>query len=336
MSKEFYKFDSVTKSAFDELNKLIEENPQDIIDITLDLLNDEDIITPIFTEYSTLDSKSDKLNNKIRFISLFYEIASIFRLIAFLISKRKPDIELLRGSESVLSHLKPLGLTTRDINNLRKIRNAKSHKFYFENGYFIAERNFRISKKNLLSLYNKIENISSYCTTFLFSQILCQPKFGILIGLAVFRDLSNDNSYIKKYFFNIKEFLPEIFEEEENNDSVKQNSKTITTRSKRDKTYSKLKKKIRGFFNLKTDFQEDIFNNIPTLFKRLDNQIKEISEDLVDMSEKLDNQNDKDNLMKFTKWIVSKRKKLNNFIESIESVDYAEFKLKIRNSKYLK
>jgi len=122
----------MSSSLLDEIDILVNESPQLIIDICKDAFKANNVIVPVLCiERIKMEERTLTPIDKLKTIATFYETPTIFSLLVFLKTNRKIQIEKIYKweSKSILPHLKDLGISKEDIEHIRLIRNAVSHKY---------------------------------------------------------------------------------------------------------------------------------------------------------------------------------------------------------------
>ncbi|HEY0087583.1 MAG TPA: hypothetical protein VGB37_02000 [Candidatus Lokiarchaeia archaeon] len=207
MNNIFPEFSFVNEMAFNELLKLSDQNPQKLIDLIRFSFSAEIFSTCITNVKRNLETVTDKMNS----IALTWEIASFFKLPAFLLSNCRAPIENLNEASSIFKYFKSSGLLSCKIDEIRLIRNANSHKFSISKGYLIYNDGgceVKITTAQIDIIYVQLYNLSSWWPTFVLYQLLYIPKFGIIFIYSIIDKILKNKEKIKDYVDGLKEFVP--------------------------------------------------------------------------------------------------------------------------------
>ena len=122
-------------------------------------------------------------------------------------------------------------MNSKDIENIRLIRNASSHKYTFENKKIVWENKY-VSFEIIDALSKKLDNILSWYFTIVTYSIIFIPKFGILIALCIFTEMDRNNRDWQEYINGLNFFYNEILTEmriakENSSKDVKRNRTTL-------------------------------------------------------------------------------------------------------------
>ena len=306
LDKKFGDFAKITEITFDELNNLTNQDPQAVIDVIRETFTSE-ILTIVAVTQGEKINKKETITDKMRTIALIWEISSIFKLAAFLIAKRKPNLNKLTEKTAIFKYLKAFGLNKAENNKIRLIRNAKNHKFSVTAGklvYTDGSNLVEITTTDISIICNKLERLSLWWRTFLLIQLLYNPKFGILMLYSIIDKLLKTKFNLADYVEGLKEFIPECLIKPEVNISFKDKAR---------KKAKRLKKRIKFKFNRlfkQNKEQKFIMNNAKFIFDRLSHHAKDISKEIKLISNNLSDNNDKQNFNKISTLFDSIDKKL--------------------------
>lgn len=309
MGKAFSEYESITRTAFIELTSLVKDSPQSVIDIIRETFTGDVYTTVLGNVIQDANAYIDKMKN----ISLMWEIAAFHKLQAYLLSGRKTNPDYLDSPSSIYSQFKDFGLRSKDIDLLRKIRNAKNHRFTLAKGYLISnigESEVRISIADISRLHEKVETISSWCITSMLYSIVHIPRFGVLFAYALIEKLMKiDKSDIKDYVDGLRDFFP---------DELLNPKKNLTLKLSMHRALRKMKKKLRRKRNeifYKDDIALFLRNHIVLIIDRLSFHLIAISSTLDEISAKLDNPDDRNNIAEISQWFAEHGAKLSSIPE---------------------
>lgn len=222
----FDDFDPSSSLFIDELILLLENEPQIIVSLTKEFLTSRELLSRIFeisnTEIDREEKKKTALPDQMKAIAERFELSGLFYLTAYLLSRRKLQPGAINSPMSVLAQLKPLGLTGTDIETLRHIRNASSHKYSFD-GENIVWNNTKIAFAKIEELNILHNKIMSWNMTLIFYAFWFIPKFGILIAATVYSHIKNNGDDWTAYMKGVSIFFKSSIQaaENENNKNKK-------------------------------------------------------------------------------------------------------------------
>ncbi|AFM05900.1 hypothetical protein Fleli_3582 [Bernardetia litoralis DSM 6794] len=297
LRKHFSDFEHSSSILIDKVDNLTQESPQTIIDIFKGVFKANNIIAPLLST-TELNEKGKVLTpmDKISRIASFYETPTIFAFLVFLKTNNKVQIEKIYqwDSKNILSHLKDLGISSEDVECIRLIRNASSHKYRIIDNSILLEDGGRVSIDKIHEIYETITMITDWWTTFIFSNIIYNPTFAFLsiYGMFVYfnDNIENHENMIEGY----KSFFPTIERKEQEKEEAKnKRRKSLAFFVK--KTRKKIIRKIKGVFGI----QERVFKSLfPRLIKAVFYQNNNIVAKLQFIENKLTNQEDIEKIKK--------------------------------------
>ena len=301
MSKAFSEYKEISSYSFHELKNLCDENPQLLINVVRDTFTTEIFTTIITNTNRNINTITDKMS----IIAIMWEVSSINRLPAFIVSRRKAPITSLVAPIAVYKQLKVFGLSSKDIEKIRLIRNAKNHKYNITKGYLKYNNKgeeIKISTDDISMIYEKMDTIFSWCNTFLFYCIAYLPIFGILFCYTlIMKLLTSGRNDVKNYVDGLEDFIPdELWNPKKEISLLMKVKKAIR------KTIKRMKRKKNKIFHI-NDFKAFFKNHGVYVLKRLAYHMETISTEITDISCKLSNKNDRMNFFKMSKWFEKYR-----------------------------
>lgn len=294
LNKNFSSHSSVSEKVYDSLIKLIDENPQLLIDKVKSFASNTEQLTTIFTqgkkEYDTVKKKMD-------FISLIWETATILNFAIYLKTEGQAVLSSSANANSVLSHFKDLNFTSNDIELTRKIRNANNHKFNVTHNKIVTDEE-EIEITDINAIYEKLNFITSWWLTFIMYSLYHIPKFGLMVIYSWIIEWQGDINKYKLWTEGLKKIIPDLIKEQQktNNKPKKKFLKWI---------------KLKVFGSSKSNLSEEFFNSAIGRIKHHSTSVKiQVDNTLRNLT----NENDKKKFYKFSNW-------LGNIEESLSSLD---------------
>lgn len=280
MEKHFGEFREQSSDFVNELISFVKDNPQTIIDLTISFLHNREnlskLIETSYSERKRMEKKDKSLPDKLKSIADIYELSGVFTLAVVLLNKGKLKLTNLKSSKAVLSHLKLLGLTSKDIENIRLVRNASSHKYTFKNKQIVWKSN-SISFGVIDDLSQKLDNLLNWNSTIIIYSLIFIPEFGILTILCIVTEMSNYSGDWEEYVNGLDLFYNEILTEmritKEN--SAKKNIKRKQTRPIDNKSANMFLIENISIINERIIWH---LNSIANLFSQLTQSIESIEE----------------------------------------------------------
>lgn len=300
LDKHFSDYSDITEKVTDELIALVENNPKMIVEISKDFFTNKELLSKIFEFGAFRDLKNvlpgEQILLKTKAIASIFEMSPIFSLASHLVSERK--VILKPGSEylRILKHLQVFGVTERDRNDIRLLRNAISHKYSFDGEFMIYDQN-GISLSRIDELYLKLDRLLSWNLTFFIYSLIYVPKFGVLIVFVLFQHMDKFNKEWQEYFKGIQIFLKNEFEQvREEKERRKMEGAQFAVKRKKEG------KKVTG-----EDMMKFVFKNIDLIAERWKHHVSSVANFLKDLHDKLDSSAEKDALIKASEWIKAQQ-----------------------------
>lgn len=294
LNKNFSSHNTVSETVYDSLIKLIDENPQLLIDKVKSFASNTEELTTIFTqgkkEYDTVKKKMD-------FISLIWETATILNFAIYLKTKNQAVLSSSSNANSVLSHFKDMNFTSNDIELTRKIRNTNNHKFNVIQDKIITDEE-EIEIKDINAIYEKLNFITSWWLTFIMFSLYHIPKFGLMVVYSWIVEWQGDINKYKLWTEGLKNVIPDLIKEQKK-----------TNKKPKKRFYKWLKSKVLR--TSESNLSEEYFN---TAIERIKHHSTSIKVQVDNTLNKLTNENDKSKFLKFSNW-------LGNIEESLSSLD---------------
>jgi len=315
--KAFPDLNSQTKIVFNELIENINTNPQFIVDVAKEFSNNKEILTKLIIS----GIKQKKYNNTstietIEKISNLYELTTILKYPAYLLSRQKTNYNNLNTPSSILKYFNKFGLSKNCINNLRLIRNADSHKFTINEDKIILEDNSSLNALEIENLYNNYNNIITWWITLSFTILFSLPKFSLLVTIGIYASLSNNKEDWEKFGKGFKHFFKDQLNDEDRSKHKKITfSKKVLKKSKN--IYIKYKKYLIKRFRPK-EKENTSKVNASVLVNKLKIILNLLGDEISNISKMLTNDYDKKNLDKIAIWLLNPKNILHKLIDSFE------------------
>ncbi len=296
MSKHFADYSIHTDAAIEQLIIVTNDNPQLIIDITKKFLTHKEMLSKIWSmgEAKVLKNvqPGELISKKAKAISSLYELAPLFSLVVHLLSKRK--VLLRRDSEpkQIFKHLRGLGLTYQDSEDIRLIRNAASHVNSFDKDALIFG-NKKVLISRIDELYYKLDNMMNWNMTLIVFSLFYIPKFGILVAFEILFHMDKFNLEWQQYFEGIKQFYKTELEELE--------------REKQSNPVNKKPKSPRPpeeISIIDNEIKKIILENIDLIADRWSYHFTVIAKMLSEIKDKLMTANERQMFEKVSNWVI--------------------------------
>lgn len=310
MSKAFDSFSQNTETVFDELMLLVEDDPQLIADSTRFLCDNKAMLNKMIeSQRNQKNARNKTVIDKISGIADMYEAVYLLRFPAYLISKRKADFKKLEEPNAILSHFKFAGITTQFKDQLRIVRNAKSHSYEIENDCIVNNKGEKITVKEIEELHEKFELVFSWWLTFVAFSLWFYLKFAVVVVLAIYSSISKNAVSWEAFGKGITIFYSDMIEERNEakakEEPIKKNN--ILDFFKRIKIPFWKKATVPSRKHTKTPM---IIENLPTIIDGLEFQLASVINDLMVLEGKLEYSEDQVNIRHFTEWLVGTQKKI--------------------------
>src|SRR5438094_3285721 len=296
LDEEFKKYTQPSQTAFDELASLVETDPQLIIDCFREALSME-----TFTTFATLVRPGEKkLRSEIDFIAVFWEVSCLFAFPAYLLSRRRIPLQSLGETKAVLKHFGGFGIASKDIENMRRIRNAKSHKFTIRNGRLVGKTDnspIAIDRTEIAMLSDKLGDLFQWYFRFVLGQTFCIPKFGLLLIYTICEKASRDIDDLNAYIEELQtEFLPQGALERNRKQGWKDRLRKVG---------QKIKVKIPIPLLQKDQVSEFLLEHRGLLIEKAKDHAKDVASELRNLSDQLTNPKDKEMFLWLSKYVIA-------------------------------
>jgi len=295
------------ETVFNETVKIIEEAPQELIDLVRDSIIDAKSLTTILAHRHELSKKDKTISDKMKFISVAFELASFFRLGSYLLNKRKAPVVSLKSPQKIFKGFKQVGVDF-NVDKLRQIRNATNHKFSIRGNWLIDKEDKEIIEiSEIDEIYRKLENCVNWYLHFLFYHSYFIPKFGLILLHTGYYVISENKEMSSDYYQGIKLVAPEVFEQKKKEPPKPPKS-----------LLGKAKLKLKDIFTIRGKatirLSKNKYHNKPLYRQNLMNiemnlnrQIDICTEHLKDIDSKLNNSEDSDRIGKTMEWLNEKK-----------------------------
>jgi len=303
LSEEHSKFSQISANVFDHLVSLVDTDPQLVIDFAREALSSENFTT--FASLAKADTK--KLRDEIDFIAVFWELSSVFKLAAYLLSRKSVRLSGLGDTKAILKYFRPFGILRTDIDQMRQIRNARYHRFTIRKGKLITNSETspkEIDKTEIAALSEKLENLCSWYFRFVLGAALCIPKFGFLLIYTIFESANRDVDALRSYI------------EELETDLLPRSALHPTKRAPWNDRFRDAWRKLRfknplGLFK-KDPLAEFFSEHRQLLTEKAKEHSKDVASELCHISDQLVNPKDKEMLVWLSKYAITFGELLNS------------------------
>jgi len=294
---------------FDEIEKMINENPQELVGLSKNVIYHNQNLTKLFSFLFSQKGNKESLNqelgysNKIESISVFWEVSRLLKFPAYLLSGRRVRIENIKEREKIFSHFKFLGIDKKDIDLIRRIRNAHYHPFTFRNGFLINDKGEEVC--TFQTIDNILKKISVVLEWWLFtfaSTIYYNPSFAIYGYYALRNELGQNEDLYFQYLETFQEYLP-IFQTDKSEKKLNKDELPLLAVwiSKSWKFIKNPISYIKGYFATKVlegvlekAFRSDVSKeDMCFLINKLRGKILEFGLQMTKLSPQLKNENDR-------------------------------------------
>lgn len=236
LNKEYPKLAKINKKMFHQAVYLVEDKPDDLITLVKTSLADAMNLSTLLSKHQVLSKTDKSISDKMAVIAVVYELAAFFKLGSYLLAEGKAPIQSFGNPLKILKSFKKVGMTI-NVEILRKIRNANSHKFAIINNEIIDENNERIiSIQEFNELYVNVSSCIDWYVNFLFKIMFYVPKFGIVVTNTIYHEIIENRKKYSDYYKGLKLVAPSFF---------KTKKKGIKEELKFDKTPFGLAKKLK-------------------------------------------------------------------------------------------
>lgn len=318
MSHKFSAYTVATEKVFDELLAMVNEDPQLLVDATKMFLTDRTTMTKMLDAGRRNKAiKEPTVVDKIIFIADIYECLSMLQIPAYLLSSRRSQYGNLLSQEGILSQFKHFDLSAKDIDQLRLLRNATSHKYTIEDDKIVAKKDgTRISIAVIDYLHEKRNEITSWWMTFALYNLSCMPKYSILTALGVYASINDNSVEWNSYWNGIQQFFGDVIVQQKKEKEEKE--KTLSTRIR------KVKRRVRRIIRYKVlkpfedkGEQSYVERNFPMIAERILYHWEYLFAEIEGLATNLTNEMDRDRILKISKTIKKNFPEYKEFLEII-------------------
>ncbi|MEZ5043283.1 MAG: hypothetical protein R2828_25530 [Saprospiraceae bacterium] len=295
--------------VFNETIKIIEETPQELIDLVRNSIIDAKSLTTTLANRDSLSKKEKTISDKMKFISVAYELASFFRLGSYLLGERKAPLDSLQSPQKIFKGYKKIGVDF-NTDKLRQIRNATNHKFSIKGNWLIDKDDTKVMEiSEIDEIYKKLEDCSSWYFNFLIYHSYFIPKFGLILLHTGYYEITENKKEYDDYYQGFKLVAPEVFERKKEEPPPKPVDNSLIGRAK-----SRLKDMLTIRFTTTIRLSKNKYHNKPlyreNLMKieiHLNRQIDIFNQHLKDIQSKLNNSEDVKRILQTLDWVNDKR-----------------------------
>lgn len=302
-------YKSANEIVFNETIKIIEEAPQELIDLVRSSIIDAKSLTTTLANRDSLFKKEKTISDKMKFISVAYELASFFRLGSYLLSERKAPLISLQSPQKIFKGFKQIGVDF-NTDKLRQIRNATNHKFSIKRNWLIDKDDKEVVEISEISeIYQKLENCINWYFYFLIYHSYYVPKFALILLHTGYYEITENKEVYDDYYHGFKLVAPEIFKRKKKEPPPKPVDNSLLGRAK-----SRLKDMFTIRFTATIRLSKNKYHNKPLYRQNLMNmeihmnrQINICNQHLKDIQLKLSNSDDANRTVKTIKWLNEKK-----------------------------
>lgn len=295
--------------VFNETIKIIEEAPQELIDLVRSSIIDTKSLTTTLANRDSLSKKEKTISDKMKFISVAYELASFFRLGSYLLNERKAPLKSLQSPQKIFKGFKQIGVDF-NTDKLRQIRNAINHKFSIRGNWLIDKDDKEVlTILEIDDIYQKVEKCANWYFNFLIYHSYYIPKFGLILFHTGYYEITENRKVYDDYYRGFKLVAPEVFERKQKKPPPKPIDNSILGKAK-----ARLKEMFTIRFTTTIRLSKNKYHNKPLYRKNLMNielqlnrQINIFVEHLKNIQSKLNDTNDVDRVVKTIDWLNEKK-----------------------------
>jgi len=313
LEKAFKSYKVTSSRVFDNLEKVVLDNPQLVIDILNETFT-SDVYTTII---ANVQEKEESIYKQISIIAMHWEIATLYKFASYLLSNLQAPLTSLNEKTAIFSHFKEFGLDSKIVDDIRIIRNGKNHRFTVKSSIIILisdNKENEITFTRIQDIYTKLESFSSWWLTFIIIQFLYLPKYGALAIYTFFMKAKKNLDFLKEYGEGLTAIFPQL-------QKTILNKNQLTLKGKFQKYIRRIKYKFLNLFNSKKDYQRFLIDNKDFIFSRLIFHSESITNYLQTVADKLEKEEDINNFKKVKKWF----KKAQTILSKINLEDLEKF-----------
>lgn len=294
---------------YNETIKIIEEEPQELIELVRNSIIDVKNLTTTLAYREILFKSNKNFSDKLKCISVYYELASFFRIGSYLLSERKTTSEFLKNPQKIFKGYKMIGVDF-NIDKLRLIRNAINHKFSIK-GNWLLDNNDKelIEISEIEEIYKSLEECCFWYLNFIINQSYFIPKFGLILLLTCYYEITENKKDYEDYYKGFKLIAPDVFNRKNEVHPPKQADNSFM---------GKVKSKVNDMLTIRTTakfrFSKNkyynkllYFENLMNIEIQLNRQIDILRMHLIDIQSKLNNSDDIKRITKTLDWINNNR-----------------------------
>jgi hypothetical protein len=315
LNEDNLQLNELNGKLFEQAIKLAEDKPEDLIELVRTSLMDAKNLSTLFAIHHVLSKTEKSVSDKMKIIAVAYELTALFKLGSYLLSDNKAPVHSLKKPQNILKPFKRVGMNI-EVDLIRKIRNANNHKFAIRKDLIIDDENKEIlSVYELESIFKDVNRCINWYIKFLSKITLYIPKFGLLVLHTAYHEITEKKEEYADYYEGLKLIAPEIFQKKE---------RVVETEPKFDNSFpglfKKLKNKVKDALTFK--FTVHIKSNRnrmqnPELYKRnikeiefhIQTQLEIVKNLLLAINLNLDNQDEKDRIIKSINILEEKKSK---------------------------
>lgn len=195
---------------FNKIVNLTKNDNEELFNHIIDFLNHESELIFLLNLTSLIDKNANPESKiyKLFQISSFYETAQLLKFPLFIKNGKKIEIGKSYNKGEILSKLKFLGITDKDLKLINKLRNAFFHPYQIENNKLFDNKNiFVCNLDEIDKIHSKVMLVNKFMSETLMSIFRYNPMFLNLIFAGLHSKHSENVLKFKTYknlFNNIK------------------------------------------------------------------------------------------------------------------------------------
>lgn len=316
LDKKHSEYRKYSSKIYDELQVLVEENPQLVLDLTNEFLESKESLTKLInisykTKGKKLEDEKD-LSEKMTNIAGLYEVSSLFSLTAYILSEGELKVDHLHNPypQAVLKRLNTLGLSKEDREDIRIIRNAESHKFNLgSKSIYYDGKEIMLSRID--ELYLLLNDLMNWNLSIYIYAFFLMPKFGMLVSVSIYLQYMKYGEEWNEFYDGILSYYKSFFEEYKKKEGQRTTEKKASIKPS---IQSKVKKESR-----KQNSIEFFVENYEIIFNRLSYHANSITDMLHELHDKIQSHDEKQVITKVELWMRKNGDDLKGFIEKIKN-----------------
>jgi hypothetical protein len=314
INKSFPGYDSATIKVVERLDYLSKNEPKIIYEIVLEYFQDKALLTKLIdVARKANNADCNDLVYQMEFIADFYEIVEVFQLFAALFRANSDTTFITKDKNSILKQLKNFGLSTKEIENIRLIRNSAKHKFLIQDSCLITEKNEKIPIRDINSLFYSIDTLISWLITFNLRASILIPRFSFIVIMTFYTDTDKNDQIWEEHLNGLKVLYQGLF-----NKIKQENEKETKSKSKLQIRIKKIRRKIKYFFKYRLTLKrkkvpDKLPDAVNCILSNTDFHFSQLKRDIDEMHDKINDKDLQSKIEQLTRWIERKDLEFNEF-----------------------